>query len=87
MSFIEIISGKVAKVVKQLVKSSYLFIALIVILLKVKNNPLSAHFTKWSNALQQFVNKLPTNCLSVFDHFVGLTLKGLTLYCYSEDNV
>ena len=21
---------------------------------------------------------LPTNCLSVFDHFVGLTLKGLT---------
>ena len=22
---------------------------------------------------------LPTNCLSVFDHFVGLALKGLTL--------
>ena len=28
-------------------------------------NPLSANPTKWSN------------CLSVFDHFVGLVLKGL----------
>ena len=27
--------------------------------------------------LKQFVGKLPTNCLSVFDHFVGLALKGL----------
>ena len=35
-------------------------------------NPLSANFTKWSNTLKQFVGKLPTNCLSVFDHFVGL---------------
>ena len=26
---------------------------------------------------QQFVGKLPTNCLSVFDYFVGLALKGL----------
>ena len=41
-------------------------------------NPLSANFTKWSNTLKQFVGKLPTNCLSVFDHFVGLALKGLT---------
>ena len=32
-------------------------------------NPLSANITKWSN--------LPTNCLSVFDHFVILSLKGL----------
>ena len=39
-------------------------------------NPFSANFTKWSNTLKQFVN-LPTNCLSVFDHFVGLVLKGL----------
>ena len=38
-------------------------------------NPLSANITKWSNTLKQF--KLPTNCLSVFDHFVGLDLKGL----------
>ena len=42
-------------------------------------NPLSASFTKWSNTLKQFVGKLPTNCLSVFDHFVGLALKGLSL--------
>ena len=40
-------------------------------------NPLSAIFTKWSNTLKQFVCKLPTNCLNVFDHFVGLALKGL----------
>ena len=26
---------------------------------------------------QQFVGKLPTNCLSVFDYFLGLALKGL----------
>ena len=41
-------------------------------------NPLSANITKWSNALKQFVGNLPTNCLSVFDHFVGVALKGLT---------
>ena len=40
-------------------------------------NPLSANLTKWPNTLKQFVGKLPTNCLSVFDHFVGLALKGL----------
>ena len=40
-------------------------------------SPLSAIITKWSNILKQFVGKLPTNSLSVFDHFVGLTLKGL----------
>ena len=40
-------------------------------------NRLSANPTKWSNTLKQFVRKLPTNCFSVFDHFVGLTLKGL----------
>ena len=27
--------------------------------------------------LKQFVGNLPTICLSVFDHFVGLVLKGL----------
>ena len=41
-------------------------------------NPLSTNITKWSNTLKHFVGKLQTNCLSVFDHFVGLTLKGLT---------
>ena len=41
-------------------------------------NPLSPNPTKWSNTLKQFVGKSPTNCFSVFDHFVGLTLKRLT---------
>ena len=40
-------------------------------------NPLSANPTKWSNTLKQFVGNLPTNCLSVFDHFVKFALKGL----------
>ena len=40
-------------------------------------NPFSANFTKWSNTLKQFADKLPTNCLSVFDHFVELALQGL----------
>ena len=39
-------------------------------------NPLSANFTKWLNTLKQFVD---TNCLSVFDHFVKLAIKGLNL--------
>ena len=43
--------------------------------------PLSTSITKWSNTLKQFVGKLPTNCLSVFDHFVGLALKRLTKFC------
>ena len=42
-------------------------------------NPLSAKFIKWSNTLKQIVDKLPTICLSVFDHFSGLVLKGLKL--------
>ena len=42
-------------------------------------NPLSANPIKWLNTLKQFVSKLPTNYLSVFGHFVNLTLKGLTL--------
>ena len=46
-------------------------------LLYITFNPLSANSTKWSNTLKHFVGNLPTNCLSVFDHFVGLALKGL----------
>ena len=42
--------------------------------------PLSANPTKWSNKLKQFVGNLPTNCLSVFDHFMNLALKGLTTF-------
>ena len=41
-------------------------------------NPFNANFTKWSNTLKQFVGNLTTNCLSVFEHFAGLALKGLT---------
>ena len=40
-------------------------------------NHLTANPTKWSNTLKQFIGKLQTNCLSVFDHFVGLSLKDL----------
>ena len=47
------------------------------ILQKVVFNPLSANFTEWSNILKQFVAKLPTNCLSVSDHFVKLSIKGI----------
>ena len=43
-------------------------------------NLLSAKLRKWPNTLKQFVGNLPTNCLSVFGHFVGLVLKGLTEY-------
>ena len=43
-------------------------------------NPLSAKFIKWSNILKQIVGKLPTICLSMFDHFSGLALKGLRRY-------
>ena len=39
-------------------------------------NPLSANPQKWSNRLK---HELPTNCLSVFDYFVGLALKGLKI--------
>ena len=43
-------------------------------------NPLSVNPIKWPNTLKQFVGKLQTNCLSVFDHFVNLTLKGLNYF-------
>ena len=35
-------------------------------------NPLNANSRKWSNTLNQFVGKLPTNSLSMFDHFEGI---------------
>ena len=40
---------------------------------------LSANLTKWSNTPKQFVGKLLAICLIMFDHFVGLMLKGLSL--------
>ena len=47
--------------------------------LEINLNLLSANSKKWSNTLKQFVGNLP-NCLSVFEHFVGLALKGLNCY-------
>ena len=42
-------------------------------------NPLSGNLTKWSNTLKQCIGKSPTNCLNVFDRFVGLALKVLKM--------
>ena len=39
-------------------------------------NHLNTNPTEWSNTLKRFVGKLPMNCLSVFDRFVGWRLKG-----------
>ena len=46
--------------------------------------PLSANPTKLSNTLKQFVDKFPSSFLSLFDHFVGLALKGLS--CSSKNH-
>ena len=35
-------------------------------------NTLNVKPTKWSNTLKQFIGNLPTYCLSVFGHFVGI---------------
>ena len=40
-------------------------------------NHSSTNPTKWSNTLKQFVGNLPTDCLSVFDHFVKLAFNEL----------
>ena len=42
-------------------------------------NPLSANPEKWSNTLKQIVGNMTTICLSVFDHFMNLALKGLNI--------
>ena len=43
--------------------------------IKIRINLLSAQ--THSNTLKQFVGNLPSNCLIVLDHFLGLALKGL----------
>ena len=48
-------------------------------------NPLSTNPGKWSNTVEQFFGNLPTNCLTVFDHFVGLVLKGLSNKLFEID--
>ena len=45
--------------------------------------PLSTNPTKWLKTLKQFVGNLPTNCLSVFDHFGRLALEGLKLNTFN----
>ena len=45
---------------------------------KIAINSLRANPTEWPNTLKQFVDNLPRNRLSVLDHFVDLTLKGIT---------
>ena len=46
---------------------------------ELRINPLSAKVIKWSNTLKQIVVNLPTICLSVFEHFMNLALKGLRI--------
>ena len=41
-------------------------------------DPLSTNPTKWVKHIQAIRRLLPTNCLSVFDHFVELALEGLS---------
>ena len=48
--------------------------------------PLSANPTKWSNTFKQFACKLRANCLSLFNHFVGLALKESTLSYITSKN-
>ena len=47
-------------------------------------NPLSLNVTKMVKHTRTIHLLLPTNCLSVFDHFVGLALKGLRKILLNE---
>ena len=57
--------------------SIYLQILKWIFLIYNSFNPLSANPTKWSQHIQTICQQQPMNCLSVFDHFVGLALKVL----------
>ena len=48
-------------------------------------NPFKHQPNRWSNTLKQFVDKLPMNCLRVFDRSVGLALKRLILHKHVLD--
>ena len=68
-----------------ILKEAYFFLLEAVVhwdLSEAVVNPLSSKLTKWPYTLKQFVGNLPTNCLSVFGHFVGLALKRLTLILF-----
>ena len=43
-------------------------------------------FAKMSTNPRKFVGNLPTNCLSAFDHFMKLALKGLRMKMHMEGN-
>ena len=45
---------------------------------------LTQNATKWPSTLKQFIGNLPTNCLSLFDHFVKLALKGSNFFALSH---
>ena len=62
-----------------------MFYMIIKVNVLINLNPLTANLAKWPNTLKQFVGKLPTNCLSVFGHFAGLAVKGLTPKNFSQD--
>ena len=49
-------------------------------------NPLSANPTKWLNT-KTICRQPPMNCLSVFDHFRRLALKGLILNCSEKPDI
>ena len=74
----ELIEHQINKIVKPLIfKFRRHYFGLILTPFLIVFNPFTANPTKWSNTLKQFVGKLPTNCLSVFDYFLKLALTGL----------
>ena len=65
------------------IRANHFFISWILITLTF----LYANPTKWSNKTYSNNSRLlPTNCLSVFDHFLGLALKGLIIFGNTEFN-
>ena len=63
--------------VKFLLKRVSVYYCLVKLELLGAFNPLSTNPTKWPHTLKQFVGKLATTFLSVFDHFVKLALNEL----------
>ena len=55
--------------------------------IKISYNPLNINPEKWSSTLKQIVGNLPTICLSVFDHFMNLALKGLKSLYKSQKEI
>ena len=51
------------------------------------HNSLSANLTKWVKDTRTIRRVMPTNCLCLFNHFVGLARKGLKKCLYRKKNV